>query len=75
MYSETVGSAPLGSINVEEIVGIEEAHTRKDDFGFAVHTFKRTYYCVSNTEEDRKVTMHLSSFICVIEELEPRLTI
>lgn len=54
VYSEMVGSPPLGAIMVEDIEGVEEAR-KKDEFGFLIHTPKRTYWCVSATDEDRKV--------------------
>ena len=55
VYSEMVGSESLGAINIEEIEAIEEVPAKGSDYGFAIHTAKRTYWCVSNTEDDRKV--------------------
>eukprot|EP00048_Salpingoeca_helianthica_P016229 m.231169 g.231169 ORF g.231169 m.231169 type:complete len:153 (+) comp18267_c0_seq1:146-604(+) len=53
-YSEMVGTEPLGAINVEDIEAIEEVASKGAEFGFAIHTPKRTYWCVSSSEDDRK---------------------
>jgi myosin X len=58
-YSAMVGSPSLGTINIEEIEGIEEAQSKKDEFAFLIHTPKRTYWCISASEDDRKVWLTL----------------
>ena len=63
VYSAMVGSEPLGAINIEDIETIEEVPS-KTEFGFAIHTPKRTYWCTSASEDDRKVFALNSRVMC-----------